>query len=137
METFSFIFFLQKIIIIIILMLNNYVNSCMTAIVPPPMPACAACSINQLMLTPGNGMTTTTPIPSGIVTDPNGCIHIMVTCMAINGGTVFMQFNINQGGPSNPTNPMITATLNCIDGQWVFQQGGISQIINEINCQNA
>uniref|UniRef100_A0A1I8BH40 C6 domain-containing protein n=1 Tax=Meloidogyne hapla TaxID=6305 RepID=A0A1I8BH40_MELHA len=109
----------------------------MTAMVTTPIPSCAICSINQLILTPGNGITSTTPIPSGLVTDPNGCLHILINCMAINGENVFMQFNINQGGPPlNPNGPIVTSTLDCIGGQWVFQQGGVFRIINEINCQN-
>uniref|UniRef100_A0A915N819 C6 domain-containing protein n=1 Tax=Meloidogyne javanica TaxID=6303 RepID=A0A915N819_MELJA len=109
----------------------------MTAMIAQPIPACAACSLTQLMLTPGNGITSSTPIPSGIVLDPSGCSHLMVTCMALNGASVFMHFNINEGGPiSNPGSQLVTATLDCVGGQWMFQQGGIDRIINEINCQN-
>uniref|UniRef100_A0A915NUE9 C6 domain-containing protein n=1 Tax=Meloidogyne floridensis TaxID=298350 RepID=A0A915NUE9_9BILA len=71
----------------------------MTAMIAQPIPACAACSLTQLMLTPGNGMTSRGPI-------------------------------------SNPGSTLVTATLDCVGGQWMFQQGGIDRIINEINCQN-
>jgi hypothetical protein len=48
------------------------------------------------------------------------------------------QFNINQGGPLNPIGTVVSATLNCVNGQWVFAPGmGLpSRVITEVNCIN-
>jgi hypothetical protein len=47
---------------------------------------------------------------------PDGCSILVVTCTAPPGGTDFMQFNFNQGGPIQPTGNPVIATLNCVNG---------------------
>ncbi|KAE9549335.1 hypothetical protein FO519_007451 [Halicephalobus sp. NKZ332] len=96
---------------------------------------CATCTAGQVTLTPMNGAGTETPTASGPDTDANGCLTLTVTCPASpDGGEVFMQFNQNIGGPTDPAGGAVNAVLNCVDGNWQYTQNGVTTTITEVNC---
>uniref|UniRef100_A0A7E4V6V3 C6 domain-containing protein n=1 Tax=Panagrellus redivivus TaxID=6233 RepID=A0A7E4V6V3_PANRE len=97
--------------------------------------ACASCTIGQITFTPMAGPGTEDATYSGPNTEASGCLSLTAICAGTNTGPVFMQFNTNQGGPSEPTGTDVTAVLNCVDGNWVYAPTGQeSRIITEVNC---
>uniref|UniRef100_A0A7E4WDA0 C6 domain-containing protein n=1 Tax=Panagrellus redivivus TaxID=6233 RepID=A0A7E4WDA0_PANRE len=98
--------------------------------------ACASCTVSQITFTEANAAdpNTETPTFTGPTTDANGCLELTAVCAA--GNTeAFMQFNTNQGGPSEQAGVDVEATLQCQDGNWVYAPEGVaSRIITEINC---
>ncbi|KAI1732381.1 hypothetical protein Ddc_01245 [Ditylenchus destructor] len=76
-------------------------------------PACVNCSLNAITLTPGSTAAGTSTPTAATSTDANGCLVLTVTCTAQAGGMTFMQFNTNQGGPTQPIGTVVNAQLNC------------------------
>uniref|UniRef100_A0AC34RFM4 C6 domain-containing protein n=1 Tax=Panagrolaimus sp. JU765 TaxID=591449 RepID=A0AC34RFM4_9BILA len=97
--------------------------------------ACSSCTAGQVTLTPGNvAQGTETPTATGPTTGTDGCVTLVVTCPATNTGPIFMQFNGNLGGPTDPNGAQVNATLVCVNGNWTFTQNGVTTIITEVNC---
>ena len=106
--------------------------SCLLQVAPP---ACATCTIDQITLTPMSSATTTTPFPRGPSTNGDGCLEVTIVCTPNTaGGSVLMKFNGGGGGPQLSIGSEATATLSCVDGQWMYSENGIDTIIMEVNC---
>ncbi|KAH7705429.1 Protein C30G12.4 [Aphelenchoides avenae] len=88
------------------------------------------CTLGDITLTPGP----VTPTGTGPAIGADKCADLTVTC-ANPGGTVFMQFNVDQGGPLEATGETVTAMLDCVNGTWVYAPAGLeSRVITEVNC---
>ncbi|KAH7673275.1 Protein C30G12.4, partial [Aphelenchoides avenae] len=74
---------------------------------------CNMCTLGDITLTPG----TVTPTATGPTIGADKCADLTVTC-ANPGGTVFMQFNVDEGGPA--IGETVTAVLDCVNGKWVY-----------------
>ena len=96
---------------------------------------CTSCTPNQITFTPMSNANTMTPFYRGPTLDGNGCLQMTLVCPPkVNGKSVFMQFNINGGGPLKVGEVEVTAVVNCIDNEWVYVQNGVSRVIYEVNC---
>ncbi|KAE9547393.1 hypothetical protein FO519_009396 [Halicephalobus sp. NKZ332] len=59
----------------------------------------------------------------------DGCLTLIAVCPASpGGGQTFMFFNDGLGGPVSPGNGEITATLNCVNGNWIFGTDTITSV---------
>uniref|UniRef100_A0A0N4Z5Z8 C6 domain-containing protein n=1 Tax=Parastrongyloides trichosuri TaxID=131310 RepID=A0A0N4Z5Z8_PARTI len=98
---------------------------------------CASCTTGQITWTPSTSTTTGDATFSNYELDGEGCYTITAICDASdNAASVsFMQFNIDQGGPLLNGQNVITAVLNCRDGQWVYiQEPEADRVVTEVNC---
>ncbi|KAE9546978.1 hypothetical protein FO519_009810 [Halicephalobus sp. NKZ332] len=66
--------------------------------------------------------------------DSNNCYTLTVVCPNLNNTDVYMEFNGDIGGPTDPTTDEVTAQLNCVNGTWEFLQSGVSTSITEVSC---
>ena len=96
-------------------------------ITPSP---CEICTSNQVNLI----NSTIIPSATGPTADSEtGCLTLVVTCKVGELGEVFMQFNGGIGGPESSTDE-VSATLNCVDGEWQFTQDGVTTNITSVEC---
>ncbi|CAI2343182.1 unnamed protein product [Caenorhabditis sp. 36 PRJEB53466] len=101
--------------------------------------SCTSCTASQVTFAQASG--TIQIDTSGVIgTDATtGCYTLTATCTAATGYYAFMQFNYDQGGPSENSDMGMTinALLNCEDGNWVYTSGGVSRIITQVSCNQA
>ncbi|KAE9547906.1 hypothetical protein FO519_008885 [Halicephalobus sp. NKZ332] len=118
--------------------MNDMRLSCLVicSLVQAGLASCTTCSVGQITFTPGDlTQGTETPTSSGPDTDANGCLTLTLICPATNQGPIFMQFNTNEGGPSDPTGNEVDAVVNCVNGQWIYlPMSQTPRVITEVNC---
>ena len=106
--------------------------SCLLQVIPPP---CATCTVDQITFTEATGAGTSTPFSRDLITNGDDCLEITLVCTPNTPtGTVFMRFNGELGGPLDVGVVEVTAKLTCVDGQWIYSQGGVDTPITEVNC---
>ncbi|CAB3396681.1 unnamed protein product [Caenorhabditis bovis] len=98
----------------------------------------AACAPEQIIFGTSMGNEVDVTFTDYVVDNASQTASMTITCSAAAGMSVFMEFNVDQGGPSQNFLPTVNAPVTCEDGQWVFREtvGGaeFTRTIQQVNC---
>ena len=91
-------------------------------------PSCGSCTPLLILFTPP-------AFYRNLGVGDDGCAVVTVVCPRIPFITVRIRFNALVNGPS-ASNSEVTATLNCQDNAWVYNDGGTTTIVTAVSCSN-
>ena len=99
-------------------------------LVAAEVPPCLSCDVNDIAFDEMGS------IPAGHrdLDDSSGCLMVTAVCPASGTDTVLMIFNDGDNGPLSPPGSEITAALECVDGNWMYDIGGVPTIITAVRC---
>ncbi|CAB3396682.1 unnamed protein product [Caenorhabditis bovis] len=76
-----------------------------------------------------------------VVSDDNMSATMTITCTADAGNMAYMDFNVDEGGPSEKELPTVNADVVCKDGKWIYSEtvGGVNmdKEISKVSCFQA